>query len=75
MTPSHCEPLDSTINSKALDTGPRIRLEGGQTWAAPAGDNVDSWLDIKGAFLGKNGPYQPKDPIERAIKLCETGRA
>jgi hypothetical protein len=56
-------------------TGPRLRLDEESTWAALARDESDAWLDVKGAFVGRDGPYQPKDPRERAKKLQSTGEA
>jgi hypothetical protein len=56
-------------------SGPRILLDRGDSWAAPYRDDSDSWLDIKGAFLGAEGPYQPKDPVQRAKTLQLTGSA
>ena len=29
----------------------------------------DAWLDVKGAFVGSSGLYQPMDPIDRAKRL------
>jgi hypothetical protein len=55
--------------------GPKILLDDNIRWAAPSRGSGSSWLDIKGAFLSKNGLYQPKDPIERAKKLQATGEA
>lgn len=56
-------------------TGPRILLDGGQSWAAPYREHGDAWLDLKGAFLGASAPYQPKNPITRAKTLQATGEA
>lgn len=56
-------------------TGPRLRLDEHTTWAALARDDQDAWLDVKGAFVGSDGPYQPKDPIVRAKKLETSGEA
>ena len=55
--------------------GPRILLDGDDSWAAPYRDDDTGWLDVKGAFLGEAAPYQPKDPIGRAKKLQATGEA
>jgi hypothetical protein len=56
--------------------GPRILLgDDGSSWAAPYRDEDTSWLDIKGAFLGKTEVYQPKAPLERAKKLQAKGEA
>jgi hypothetical protein len=56
-------------------TGSRILLESGETWAAPYREEADAWLDVKGAFVGDNGPYQPKDPAARAKRLQIAGDA
>jgi hypothetical protein len=55
--------------------GPKILLHGGEPWAAPYRVDEEAWLDIKGAFLGKHGPYQPKDPRLRARELQAKGEA
>jgi hypothetical protein len=56
-------------------TGPRLRLDDGTTWAALAREDSDAWLELKGAFVGSDGPYQPKDPVARAKKLQHSGEA
>jgi hypothetical protein len=55
--------------------GPKLLVDG-ESWAAfyPAHDD-DAWLEIKGAFIGLNGPYQPKDPVVRAKSLQRRGDA
>jgi hypothetical protein len=55
--------------------GPRITLDDGASWAAPWPVDDDAWLEIKGAFLGRHGLYQPKDPETRAKWLEATGQA
>jgi hypothetical protein len=58
--------------------GPRIRLgvdPFAASWPAIYPDDENAWLDIKGAFLGDLGPYQPKDPVARAKKLQDDGTA
>jgi hypothetical protein len=55
--------------------GPHLRLNEATRWATISRDDADSWLDIKGAFVGVDGLYQPKSPIERAKKLQESGEA
>ncbi len=55
--------------------GPRILLDGNVSWAAPYRGDETAWLDVKGAFLGDRGPYQPKDPVKRAERLQATGEA
>lgn len=55
--------------------GPRIQLGDGSSWVAPYREKEFAWLDIKGAFLGFGGPYQPKNPRTRAELLRTTGEA
>lgn len=55
--------------------GPRILLDDDDSWAAPYRDDREAWLDVKGAFLGERGPYQPKDPEARAKTLQAKGEA
>jgi hypothetical protein len=54
-------------------TGPKLLLDGGAEWVAPLREANDTWLEIKGAFLGREGPYQPKNPTDRAHQLHKTG--
>lgn len=56
-------------------TGPRLLLPDNSTWACIARNESDAWLDVKGAFLGADGLYQPKNPIERAKTLAISGEA
>jgi len=57
-------------------TGEKIIIDRQCRWTAPFHDDDNlSWLDIKGAFVGSGGLYQPKDPIKRAKCLQETGTA
>jgi hypothetical protein len=64
---------------EVLPTGvvgePRIGLAGGDSWVAFYREDASAWLDVKGAFLGRAGPYQTKDPIARARKLQAKGEA
>jgi len=55
--------------------GPRILLNYNESWAAPSREDDKAWLEIKGAFLGEAGPYQPKDPRSRARTLRAKGEA
>lgn len=55
-------------------SGPRL-LVGGERWTALEADQENAWLDVKGAFIGKSGAYQLKDPECRAIILQKTGTA
>ena len=43
--------------------GPRILMSRDDSWAAPCRDDHAAWLDVKGAFVGKTGLYQPKDQV------------
>jgi hypothetical protein len=54
-------------------TGHKLLLDGSTEWVAPFRDTSDTWLEIKGAFLGSEGPYQPKNPTDRAHELHKTG--
>jgi hypothetical protein len=56
-------------------SGPRIVLNGGSNWSAPYAGADTSWLDVKGAFLGKDGPYQVKNPLSRSKELQNRGTA
>jgi hypothetical protein len=48
---------------------------GDKEWAAPFPDDDNAWLDLKGAFLGEDEPYQPKHPVCRARELASCGKA
>jgi hypothetical protein len=56
-------------------TGPKILLDEDDCWPAPYPEDDSAWLDVKGAFLGRSGPYQPKGPMGRAKKLHVRGTA
>jgi hypothetical protein len=57
-------------------TRPRISLRGWRPWTTLYAETEDvAWLDIKGAFLGPSGAYQPKCPVDRAGRLHEGGTA
>lgn len=65
---------DGGIEQVALGLGgPRIKVEGAGRWAAPHPEDADAWVAVFGAFLGPNGPYQPKCPQERAKQLHKRG--
>lgn len=66
---------DGVLQLPSGTVGPHLRLNEFTRWATISRDDADSWLDIKGAFVGVDGPYQPKSPIERAKKLQEKGEA
>ena len=56
-------------------SGPRLVFDKYESWAAPYVDEPDAWLDLKGAFLAESGPFQIKDPIQRAKDLQRLGSA
>jgi hypothetical protein len=56
-------------------TGPRIQVDVETRWAGIFSSEVDAWLDLNGAFLGEDGPYQLKDPVLRAMELQADGEA
>ncbi len=67
---------DGGVNFLPLGiTGPKLLVGNEEPWSAPYRESKDSWLDMKGAFLGDTGPYQPKDPQYRAEVLHSTGEA
>lgn len=57
-----------------LDRG-RIVVPDREPWSMFMRSDHTAQLDIKGAFLGPDGPYQPKPPEERYQTLWERGRA
>lgn len=52
-----------------------VILVGERRWRALCPDDQHAWLELKGAFLGKDGPYQWKDPVDRAKRLQSDGEA
>ncbi len=56
-------------------TGPRIQVDVQTYWAGINASDADAWLDLNGAFLGDDGPYQLKDPALRAMRLQADGEA
>ena len=54
--------------------GPKIRV-GIDNWEAFYREAKDAWLEVKGAFYGNAGFYQPKNPVARAKDLQKTGTA
>lgn len=44
-------------------------------WPSMYRDEVDAWLDVKGAFIGTGPPYQPKDFMVHAETLHVGGTA
>jgi len=55
--------------------GARINVGLPYDWLSVSRTDADSWLDIKGAFVGRSGCYQHKDPGERAQRLHTHGEA
>jgi hypothetical protein len=55
--------------------GAHINVGSGHDWASISRDDADAWLEIKGAFGGTGGYYQPKNPRERASCLHHRGEA
>ena len=53
----------------------RINVGSTHDWASITRIDADAWLEIKGAFVGEQGCYQPKDPAERARRLHSHGEA
>ncbi|MER8811255.1 hypothetical protein [Mesorhizobium australicum] len=56
-------------------TGPKIQLDGDTRWPSIESSNGGAWLDMKGAFLGNDGLYQPKSAEDRARRLSQFGDA
>jgi hypothetical protein len=56
--------------------GPRLALDEYVTWAAPFRSDAESWLELKGRFVGKPRFDQHKKYIAtRAISLSKNGTA
>ena len=55
--------------------GAHIRVGLTHDWASISRVEGDAWLEIKGAFGGRSGYYQPKDPRQRAERLHARGEA
>lgn len=56
-------------------TGPKLVFPDTDSWSSLSPEDENGWLDVKGAFLGPTGAYQPKPPEERAEMLEERGTA
>ena len=68
--------LGGEVVSLLVDiSGPRLVFDEYESWAAPYADEEAAWLDLKGVFLAKSGPFQIKDPIQRAKDLQRLGSA
>ena len=69
-----CHGARGGIKHQALGiSGPKLILIDGTNWPAISQDEVEALLEIKGAYLGKSGPYQYKSPSTRAKALAATG--
>ena len=55
--------------------GARINVGSVHKWASISRHEADAWLEIKGAFAGDHGFYQPEDPEGRALRLNTHGEA
>lgn len=56
-------------------SGPKLPIEEGTRWPAIVTSDADAWLDLNGAFLGLDGPYQIKPPTLRGKTLQAKGEA
>jgi hypothetical protein len=68
--------MDGSGSLKSVPLGlttPRLVLPDGQRWLAISQDEVDAWLEVKGAFMKPTGLYQPKSPEVRAKAISSTG--
>ena len=64
-----CEPLPLGISGEKINVGQD------QPWEALLRNSQDCILEIKGAFVGKHGLFQTKDPERRARELHLKGQA
>lgn len=51
-----------------------IRLNKEETWVAFFQKDSDAWLEVKGAFLGSEGPYELGCWLDRAKEIQDKGR-
>jgi hypothetical protein len=56
-------------------TGPRLTFSDSEPWSSLYPEDAAGWLDVKGAFIGRSGPYQLKTPEQRAANLEARGSA
>ncbi len=56
-------------------SGPKLRVDEEMRWAAIMTSDSDAWLELNGAFLGSDGPYQLKPPALRGSLLQAKGEA
>jgi hypothetical protein len=56
-------------------SGPKLRCDESTRWTAIVTSDADAWLELNGAFLGPDGPYQFKPPALRGSMLQAKGEA
>lgn len=56
-------------------SGPKLRIGGTTRWPAIVASEPDAWLELNGAFLGPDGPYQIKPAAVRGKSLQVKGEA
>lgn len=56
-------------------SGPKLRVDEATRWTAIVTSDPDAWLELNGAFLGPDGPYQFKRPALRGRLLQAKGEA
>lgn len=56
-------------------SGPKLRVDATTRWLAIVAADPDSWLELNGAFLGPDGPYQVKPLALREQSLQAKGEA
>jgi hypothetical protein len=56
-------------------SGPKLRIDEATRWTAIVTADSDAWLEVNGAFLGPDGPYQIKPPRLRGKSLQAKGEA
>lgn len=56
-------------------SGPKLRIGKATRWTAIVTADSDAWLELNGAFLGPEGPYQIKPPALRGKSLQANGHA
>lgn len=56
-------------------SGPKLQVDATTRWPAIVASDPDSWLELNGAFLGPDGPYQVKALAVREQSLQARGEA
>jgi hypothetical protein len=56
-------------------SGPKLRVGDETRWPAIVIGDADAWIELNGAFLGPDGPYQIKPPALRGESLHVNGVA